>query len=45
MTFLLQPVKNNEPALAGAPMVCAAQKLLVYLFEHEAIGLTKGKAF
>lgn len=45
MTLLLQPVKNNEPALAGAPMVCAAQKLLVYLVEHEAIGLTKGKAF
>lgn len=45
MTFLLQPVKNDEPALAGAPMIGAAQKLLAYLVEHDAIGLTKGKAF
>lgn len=45
MTFLFQPVKNDEPALAGSPMVCAAQKLLSYLVEHETIGLTKGKAF
>ena len=45
MTFLLQPVKNDEPALAGAPMIGAAQKLLAYLAEHDAIGLTKGKAF
>lgn len=45
MTFLLQPVKNDEPALAGAPMIGAAQKILAYLVEHEAIGLTKGKAF
>ena len=45
MTFLLQPVKNDMPALAGAPMIGAAQKLLAYLAEHESIGLTKGKAF
>jgi len=45
MTFLLQPVKNNEPALVGAPMIGAAQKVLAYLIEHETIGLTKGKAF
>jgi hypothetical protein len=45
MTFLLQPVKNDEPALAGAPMIGAAQKILAYLVEHETIGLTKGKAF
>ena len=45
MTFLLQPVKNDERALAGAPMIGAAQKLLAYLAEHDAIGLTKGKAF
>ncbi|MBU1287273.1 MAG: hypothetical protein KJ871_06055 [Alphaproteobacteria bacterium] len=45
MTFLLLPVKNDEPALAGAPMICAAQKVLSYLAEHDAIGLTKGKAF
>ena len=45
MTFLLQPVKNDEPALAGAPMIGAAQKILTYLAEHESIGLTKSKAF
>lgn len=45
MTFLLQPVKNDEPALAGAPMIGAAQKLLAYLAEYETIALTKGKAF
>jgi len=45
MTFLLQPVKNDEPALAGAPMIGAAQKILAYLAEHETIGLTKNKAF
>lgn len=38
-------ISNDEPALAGAPMICAAQKLLAFLLEHEAIGLTKGKAF
>lgn len=45
MTFLLKPVKNDEPSLAGAPMIGSAQKLLAYLAEHDAIGLTKGKAF
>ena len=45
MTFLLQSVKNDEPSLVGAPMIGAAQKLLAYLAEHDAIGLTKGKAF
>jgi hypothetical protein len=36
---------NDEPALARAPMICAAQKLLAFLVRHETIGLTKGKAF
>jgi len=45
MTFLLQTVKNDEPALAGAPMIGAAQKILAYLDEHGAIGLTKGNVF
>lgn len=45
MTFQLQPVKNDEPSLAGAPMIEAAQKLFAYLGEHDAIGLTKSKAF
>lgn len=45
MTVLLQPVKNDERSLAGAPMISAAHKLLAYLNEYEAIGLTKGKAF
>ncbi len=39
------PLANDERALAGAPMICAAQKVLVYLAQHETIGLTKGKAF
>ncbi|MFT5775385.1 MAG: hypothetical protein ACI9NG_001341 [Hyphomonas sp.] len=43
--FQLQPVRNDEPALEGAPMIGAAQKLLAYLFEHETIGLTQTKAF
>ena len=43
--FQLQPVNNDEPALKGAPMVGAAQKLLAYLLEHETIGLTKTRAF
>jgi hypothetical protein len=43
--FQLQPVRNDEPALKGAPMIGAAQKLLAYLFEHETIGLTQTKAF
>lgn len=45
MTFRFQPVTNDEVSLAGSPMVCAAQKLLSYLVEHETIGLTKSKAF
>jgi len=45
MTFQLQPVKTDEPALAGAPMIGAAQKILAYLAEHGSIGLTKSKAF
>jgi len=36
MTFQLQPVKNDEPSLAGAPMIEAAQKLFAYLGEHDA---------
>jgi hypothetical protein len=43
--FVLQPVSNEEPALKGAPMICAAQKLLAYLTDNETIGLTQGKAF
>jgi hypothetical protein len=39
------PLANDEPALAGAPMICAAQKLLAFLLEHGTIGLTQGKAF
>jgi hypothetical protein len=39
------PLSNDEPALAGAPMICAAQKLLAFLLEHGTIGLTQGKAF
>jgi hypothetical protein len=44
---MLQTIRlaNDEPALAGAPMICAAQKVLAYLAQHETIGLTKGKAF
>ncbi|KCZ99419.1 hypothetical protein HPO_05767 [Hyphomonas polymorpha PS728] len=38
-------ISNHEPALADAPMICAAQKLLAFLLEHETIGLTQGKAF
>jgi hypothetical protein len=43
--LLTKPLANDEPALAGAPMICAAQKLLAFLLEHDTIGLTKGKAF
>lgn len=43
--LLTKPLANDEPALAGAPMICAAQKVLAYLARHETIGLTKGKAF
>jgi hypothetical protein len=39
------PLTNDEPALAGAPMICAAQKLLAFMLEHGTIGLTQGKAF
>jgi hypothetical protein len=39
------PLANDEPALAGAPMICAAQKVLAFLLEHGTIGLTQGKAF
>ena len=39
------PLSNDEPSLAGAPMICAAQKLLAFLLEHGTIGLTQGKAF
>ena len=39
------PLSNDEPALKGAPMICAAQKLLAFLARHDTIGLTKGKAF
>jgi hypothetical protein len=39
------PLTNDEPALAGAPMICAAQKVLAFLAQHDTIGLTKGKAF
>lgn len=39
------PLANDEPALAGAPMICATQKLLAFLLEHGTIGLTQGKAF
>lgn len=38
-------ISNHEPALADAPMICAAQKVLAFLLEHETIGLTQGKAF
>lgn len=39
------PLANDEPALTGAPMICAAQKVLAFLAQHKTIGLTKGKAF
>ena len=42
---MTKPLANHEPALAGAPMICAAQKLLAFLLERETIGLTQGKAF
>lgn len=38
-------ISNHQPALADAPMICAAQKVLAFLLEHETIGLTRGKAF
>ena len=38
-------LSNDEPALAAAPTICAAQKLLAFLLEYETIGLTQGKAF
>jgi len=44
MLLRMRPVRNDEPTLAGSPMISAAQKLLAYLREHEAIGLTPSKA-
>lgn len=41
----LKPVSNSDPALAAAPMIDAAQKLLGYLVEHQSIGLTQTQAF
>lgn len=41
----LNPVRNDEPALLSAPMIAAAGKVLTYLIDNRAIGLTKGKAF
>ncbi|MDG1827210.1 MAG: hypothetical protein P8H62_13205 [Henriciella sp.] len=43
--FHLKPLSNNEIALARAPMIRAAGKLLGYLVEHQTIGLTQTKAF
>lgn len=43
--LLTKPLANDEPALAGAPMICAAQKLLAFPAQHETMGLTKSKAF
>ena len=42
--LLTKPLANDEPTLAGAPMICAAQKVLAFLAQHKTIGLTKGKA-
>ena len=41
----LTPVRNDEPALLSAPMIAAAGKVLTYLIDNGAIGLTKSKAF
>lgn len=41
----LSPVRNDEPALLAAPMIAAAGKILSYLIDNGAIGLTKSKAF
>lgn len=38
-------IDDDNPALQLSPMICAADKLLAYLIEHEEIGLTKSKAF
>jgi len=43
--FQLQPLSNDQTALAEAPMIRAAGKLLDYLVEHQTIGLTQTKAF
>ncbi len=43
--FQLRPIGNEEPALRSAPMIIAALKVLNYLEAHQAIGLTKNKAF
>jgi hypothetical protein len=39
------PLSDKEPALAGAAMICAAEKLRAFLLEHDTIGLAQGKAF
>lgn len=36
---------NVEPALAGAPIFCAAQKLPAILTQRDTVGLNLGKAY
>jgi len=36
---------DHQPALADAPIIRGAEKLLAFLLERETIGLAKGKVF